>query len=118
MWSSSKTVPGFSKKNKWQALSQEENPLKRNVIHYCENKAHAIVAKPVVEFCGYAISDKSAFLTEFTNRSKYSGVRTKYKINIYIYIQFNFEYASSFEYTLLVRGKFFGICEIITYYYN
>jgi len=80
MWSSSKTVPGFSKKNKWQALSQEENPLKRNVIHYCENKAHAIVAKPVVEFYRYGINDKSAFLTEFTNHSRYFGVHTKYKI--------------------------------------
>jgi len=46
-------VLGFSKKNKWQALSQEENPLKRNVIHYRENKASAIVAKPVVEFRRY-----------------------------------------------------------------
>lgn len=69
-----KTVPGFSKKNKWQALSQEENPLKRNVIHYCKNKARAIVAKPVVEFRGYFMSDEFAFLTEFTNRSRYSSV--------------------------------------------
>lgn len=57
-----KMVPGFSKKNKWQALSQEENPLKRNVIHYCENKARAIVAKPVVEFHRYGKDDESAFL--------------------------------------------------------
>lgn len=69
-----KTVPGFSKKNKWQALSQEENPLKRNVIHYRENKARAIVAKPVVEFRGNGKGDESAFQTEFTNCSRYSGV--------------------------------------------
>lgn len=59
-----KTAPGFSKKNKWRALSQEENPLKRNVIHYCENKTCATIAKPVIEFRGYSKGDESAFLTE------------------------------------------------------
>jgi len=70
-------VSGFSKKNKWQALSQEENPLKRNVIHYSENKASAIVAKPVVEFRRYGIGDESAFLTEFTNKMLWRAVNVK-----------------------------------------